>query len=411
LQLKEKVVKRLNLILIQAVFCSILMAGAAFGAGKRVGPGVPPFLVRPGLRVTLAAKGLQNARFLQFDPAGRLFVSQPGLGNIVLLSTPNHAGLFTRHTVFVSHMPAVQAMVYRDGWLWFACAGKICKTRDNGKQMQAGKILTVISGLPQGGWHWWRSLLLTRHHLYTSIGDMRNINADPPALGREEIWQYNLHGTGKTLFCTGIRNTEKLLQRPGTHQIWGCDEGSDQFGHPLGETTGHQKITDLNPPEEVNHYVKGGFYGHPYVVGNNIPRYEWLKKLGDKAIVKIAQHAIPPAWCLPAHWSAVSACFLTTNYFPGLKGDLVVCCHGSWDSQPLVGYRLEVVTFDHWTQNPSGQFPLLKTLRHGSDILARPVNCVEGADGSLYFSSDSNNCIYQVTYVGPKNISMVSTRY
>ncbi len=386
--------------------------GGIFAASAhRVGPGVPSFLVRPGLRVSLAAKGLNNARFLLLDSHGRLFVSQPGRGNIVMLTDKNGAGYFKKRSVFVANVPAVQSMVYRHGWLWFACAGRICKTRDNGTQTHAGKIVTVIKGLAHGGWHWWRSLLLTRHHLYTSIGDMRNINADPPALGREEIWQYNLDGSGKTIFCTGIRNTEKLLQRPGTHQIWGCDEGSDQFGHPLGETTGHQKITDLNPPEEVNHYIRGGFYGHPYVVGNNIPRYEWLKKLGARAIVKIAQHAIPPAWCLPAHWSAVSACFLTTNYFPGLKGDMIVCCHGSWDSQPLVGYRLEVVMFDHWTKNPSGEFPLIKTLVGGNNILARPVNCIQAPDGSLYFSSDSNNCIYHVTYVGPKNVSLATTRY
>lgn len=266
--------------------------------------------MRPGLRVILAVKGLQNARFLQLDQAGRLFLSQPGGENIILLNHPGKAGLFTRHSVFVSHAPAVHARVYRNRWLWFACAGKICKTRDDGTQVHAGPIATVFSGLPQGGWCWWRSLLLTKHHLYTSIGDMRNVNADPPALRREMIWRYNLDGTGKTLFCTGIRNTSKLLERPGTHQIRGCDEDSDQFGHPLGETMGHQKITNLNPPEEVNHYVKSGFYGHPYLTGNNIPRYEWLKNLGDKAIVKIAQHTFPPAWCLPSHWSALSACFL-----------------------------------------------------------------------------------------------------
>ena len=93
------------------------LCAAAASAASRVGPGVPPFLVRPGLRVTLAAKGLQNARFLQLDKAGRLFVSQPGRGNIILLGHPDRTGLFTQHSVFVSHVPAVQSMVYRNGWL------------------------------------------------------------------------------------------------------------------------------------------------------------------------------------------------------------------------------------------------------------------------------------------------------
>ena len=31
-----------------------------------------------------------------------------------------------------------------------------------------------------------------------------------------------------------------------------------------------QPITDYNPPGEMNKYVEGGFYGHPFIVGNQM---------------------------------------------------------------------------------------------------------------------------------------------
>ena len=42
------------------------------------------------------------------------------------------------------------------------------------------------------------------------------------------IWS-GLKGGDKKLFVSGIRNTEKLLVRPGTEEIWGMDHGSDMF--------------------------------------------------------------------------------------------------------------------------------------------------------------------------------------
>jgi len=43
------------------------------------------------------------------------------------------------------------------------------------------------------------------------------------------------------------------------------DHGSDWFGKPLEDKEDQgQPITDLIPPCEMNRYVQGGFYGHPF---------------------------------------------------------------------------------------------------------------------------------------------------
>ena len=396
---------------ILAIMSATTVSAAAVPAATgSVGPGVPPFKVRPGYRVTLVANKIANCRFLMLDGHGRLFVSEPGPGRILILSHKNREGYYTRRETFLDNYDRVQAMVYRAGWLWFATSTGIYKTRDNGTQTHAGKVTTILTGLPGDSGHWWRSLCVTGRHLYTSVGDQSNIDpwhsaADIMKTDREKIWRYNLDGTGKTLWCTGIRNTEKLLFRPGTHQLWGCDEGSDQFGHPLGEAWPNQPITDHNPPDEFNHYVRGGFYGQPFITGNDVPRYEYVKsfeKTGHPNIIKLAAEDIVPAYDFGAHWSTVSFCFFTDNKFHGARtGDAMVSCHGSWDSPKLVGYRLQLVTFDPWTGKPDGSKLMVSTLGdHGKKVLARPVNCLETSDGSVIFSSDSNGSIYRLQWVG-----------
>ena len=52
-----------------------------------------------------------------------------------------------------------------------------------------------------------------------------------------------------------------------------------------GESTGrNQPITDLNPPEEFNKYVQDGFYGHPFIMGNGVPRPEFADRRDITAI-------------------------------------------------------------------------------------------------------------------------------
>src|SRR5438270_12946211 len=58
------------------------------GGGER-GPNVPDFWVRPGYRVTLAAEKLPEARFIEFDDKGTLYLSQPGQGSISTLKEKN----------------------------------------------------------------------------------------------------------------------------------------------------------------------------------------------------------------------------------------------------------------------------------------------------------------------------------
>lgn len=384
---------------------AILIAGCA-GAVKtqsasanqgQLGPGVPAFQVRPGYRVDIAADNIQTARFLEFDDKGTLYVSLPRQGEILSLKDTNGDGVYDKRETFISGKPTVHGMHFKDGWLWFTQTQAIHKARDTSGDGKADEVVTVIpeSELPGGGGHWWRPILVTDSHIYTGVGDSGNIK-DETDTERQKIWRFNLDGTGKSLFATGIRNTEKLRLRPGTNEIWGCDHGSDWFGAPLGEREkGKQPVTDLQPPCEFNHYVEGGFYGHPFIVGDKLPRIEYHDR---PDILDLAEKTIPPAWNLGAHWAPNGFCFATADTLgPDHKGDAFIAFHGSWNSTVKVGYRIERILFDEVTSKPYGSLSIITTITDNQEVLARPVDCVEAPDGTLLWSCDYSHRVYRIS--------------
>lgn len=377
-----------------ALVAATFLASATFAqSGGQVGPGVPDgFAVRSGLKVTLAAENLAEARFLAADEAGRVYVSQPRQGKIVVLDKADEQGKFANPRVFVEGYPQVHGLQVKGDTLWFTQAGAIHKATigDDGKAVDV-KAVIPDGQLPKGSGHWWRSILVTDDAIYTSNGDSGNIT-DERESERQKIWKFDLNGSGKTLFASGIRNTEKLQLRPGTDEIWGCDHGSDWYGKPFGETDGNQPITDLNPPDELNHYVQGGFYGHPFIVGNRQPRIEFMDKVD---LVEMAAKTIPPAWQLGPHVASNGFTFLQKDGVGGNRGDVLVAFHGSWNSSSRVGYCVQRVMFDPESGLPYGAWPLVRTVKDGK-VLARPVDILELGDDIL-FSCDQTRRIYRIS--------------
>jgi glucose/arabinose dehydrogenase len=213
-----------------------------------------------------------------------------------------------------------------------------------------------------------------------------------------KIWSYKLDGSDKQLFCSGLRNTEKLLFRPGTEEIWGMDHGSDWFGKYLEDKddSNNQPITDWNPPGEFNHYVEGGFYGHPYVVGNKIPRYEFMDR---PDIVELADKTIPPEWCTAAHWAPCGWTFYSGDKFPkDTHNDAFIAFHGSWNRSKKAGYCVDRILFDNG--KPYGELSYVKFITDDGQVLGRPVDVINTPDGSLLISDDLHNKIYKLEYTG-----------
>jgi glucose/arabinose dehydrogenase len=386
-------------IRILVVLAAGTCASLATGQGRQDRPAADPQIgVRDGFELTVAAPDIEGARFMAFGPDGTLFVSVPDAGQIKACRDENNDGRYEKIATFANGHPTVHGLFWYDGWLWFTESGAIFRARDTSGDGVADEQQTVIpeGRLPKGG-HWWRSILIHSGRLYTGIGDSGNIT-DETNTDREKIWTYSLDGRDKKLFVSGIRNTEKLVVRPGTNEIWGMDHGSDWFGRELeGENNPHgQPITDLNPPDEMNLYVEGGFYGHPFLVGARVPRYEYMKR---PDMVELAAKTIPPAWSTGAHWAPNAMTFYTGKQFPReYAGDAFVAYHSSWNRQKKAGYCVTRVLFDQG--RPYGELIYANFLTSEGKVLGRPVDVVVALDGSLLISDDERGRIYRLSYTG-----------
>lgn len=353
--------------------------------------------VRDGYELSVAATLDQPARFLATDPDGTLYVSLPRPGQIRAFRDQDGDGFYEKSTVFVDDVPTAHAMQWHDGELWFTQTGAVRKARDTDGDQVADEIDTVLDEeqvYAGGGGHWWRSLLVHDGRIYTSVGDSGNITVDDGE--RQKIWSFSLDGSDKQLFASGLRNTEKLVTRPGTNEIWGMDHGSDWFGRPVGDSRQRQPITNLNPPDEMNHYVEGGFYGHPFIVGNKLPRYEFLERAD---IIELAAKTIPPAWPTGAHWASNAMTFYDAEQFPAdVRGDAFVAYHGSWNREPKAGYQVTRVLFEDG--RPYGELPYVTFLTKDDAVRGRPVDVHVANDGSLLISDDQGNRVYRLRYVG-----------
>jgi glucose/arabinose dehydrogenase len=389
-------------------------------------PNVDPQIeVREGFELTVAQADIRVPRFMEIGPDGTLYVSLPHQGQIKACTDKNEDGYYESVNTFVSNHRTVHGMFFHDGWLWFTETGAIFKARDTNGDGQADEEKTVIEKgkIPTGGGHWWRSILIHKGRIYTSIGDSGNIE-DERDTERQKIWSFALDGSDKKLFASGLRNTEKLVVRPGTDEIWGMDHGSDWFGgviegiidedeeeeeveeedreddeeeeEEISELV--QPITDYNPPCEMNHYVEGGFYGHPFIVGSRVPRYEYMKL---PEIVELAAKTIPPVWATGAHWAPNAMEFYTGEQFPEeIKDDAFVAYHGSWNRSRRSGYCLTRVLFDKGS--PFGELVYVKFITPEGEVLGRPVDAAVAPDGTLLISDDEGNKIYRLKYIGNK---------
>jgi glucose/arabinose dehydrogenase len=391
------------LALLAAMPAARVAAAAAAADAGQVGPGVPAFTVRAGYKVTLAADKLDEARFMEFDDKGNLYLSQPGRGQIVRLQDKDGDGVYETRVVFVSGKKSVHGMFFnaKDGWLYFTQPGEgsVGRARDDDGDGKADKVEEVLppGTLPAGGGHPFHAPLITDDgaSLLVTTSDRSNMTPelDSPT---KTIYRFDLATKSKSVFATGVRNTEKIRYRPGTSEIYGFDHGSDNFGQKYGDVAGSdQPITDLMPPEKLNLIKEGGFYGHPYLVANKVPRPEFADR---KDLHELADKMTNPAWTLGAHWAVCGWTFLSKDYFPGHKGDLFAACHGSWNAAKKVGYRVERVMFDPMTGRPYGSWMIVGTLsKDGGKVLARPTDCAEAPDGTVLFSSDMTKQIYRIS--------------
>jgi len=342
----------------------------------------------PGFSFVIYAADIPNARELRLTARGDLLVANPNRDQIILLTRDDNGdGRYDEKRVLFEKLNSPNGMdFYTDdqnqSWLYVAeedAIGRVLFDHVRGKTV--GAYEQVVTGLPDGGNHWKKSLRFGPDGLmYVTFGSSCNVCFEKDKR-RATMMRYRPDGSGEEIYASGLRNSEGFDWSPVDGALYATDNGRDLLG-------------DDFPPCELNKIEQGKFYGWPFANGNNIPDPDY-----GKGHEKEIANAIAPVHDFRAHNAPLGMAFLRYKNLPAdYQHAALVALHGSWNRSEKDGYK--VVSL-HWqTDGTLVEKDFMSGFLQDDKAIGRPAEIVEGADGDIFISDDYASAVYRVRYEG-----------
>lgn len=363
--------------------------------------------VPAGFTISVFARNLANARWMQVAPNGDVYLSRPRQNDVVLLRDTNRDGVADEQKVVAQNLKLVHGLALHDGKLYMAADRKVLVSdvqRDGTLSMPQ----QLIDNLPDGGQHRYRTLAFGPDNmLYISAGSTCNECPESNPESATMIMS-TPDGSARRVFAKGLRNTIGFGWNPRTGLMYGFDQGTDWRG-------------DDQAPEELNQIVVNKDYGWPYCWADR--RVDMSNQNDPPYISKMefCPTTEPSKLTYTAHSSPIGFLFYTAGMFPSeYRNDAFVAMRGSWNRAQPSGYKVVRVRFDAngapigiedfvtgWlldpppapldrpgaAATPAEQKEATRPARFG-----RIAGLAVAADGSLLIAEDENGVIYRVSY-------------
>ncbi len=246
-----------------------------------------------------------------------------------------------------------------------------------------------LTDLPAGkhNQHWTRNIIANADNskIYIAIGCGSNVaeHGIEAESGKAAIYEINPDGSGLKLYASGLRNPVGMDWAPGTQTLWTTVNERDELGNEL-------------VPDYLTSVRRGGFYGWPYSYwgGHVDPR---IKK--EDMRPDLVKTAIVPDVDLGAHTASLGLLFYTGKSFPAkYRNGAFIAQHGSWNREPLSGYKVVFVPFKNG--KPTGKYEDFLTNfivdPDKGEVRGRPVGLALLPDGSMLVTDDKTNTIWRV---------------
>ena len=368
-----------------------------------------------GLAVAAFAKDLDHPRWLYVLPNGDVLVAetntppQPGetggikgwvagmvlkragaaaptANRITLLRDADGDGVAETREAFLENLNSPFGMALVGNDFYVANADAIIRFPYKDGETKITEQGVKVVDLPGGpiNHHWTKNILASRDgkHLYVTVGSNSNVgeNGLDAEKDRAAIHELDL-ATGKMrLFASGLRNPNGLAWQPQSGALWTTVNERDEIGSDL-------------VPDYMTSVKDGAFYGWPFsYYGQHVD--ERVKPQNPELVAS----AIAPDYALGPHTASLGLAFYEANLLPSqYVGGAFIGQHGSWNRDPLSGYKVIFVPFSGGMPDGPAEDVLTGFVDANGDAQGRPVGVVVDKAGALLVADDVGNIIWRVT--------------
>lgn len=345
--------------------------------------------VREGYGLSLFAADVPDARMLRVTPAGDLLVASSSQGSVFLLyRDADGDGLSDRRKTLLENLNGPNGLDFHDGYLYVGEEDQVGRIGFAGDEV-SGAYEVVVRELPAGGNHWRKPLRFGPDGLmYLVVGSSCNVCEEADER-RAAMLRYTPAGEYLGVYASGLRNSAGFDWSPLDGELYATDNGRDLLG-------------DDYPPCELNRIEEGKFYGWPYANGDGDADPDF----GPGNEHRIA-NAVSPVFNFRAHNAPLGILFLRGQSHPEpLRGQALVALHGSWNRSEKDGYKVISLS---WGDGGIVAEDFLTGFLTDDEVIGRPAELAEGADGSVYISDDYASAVYLAT-PGGASAGVAATR-
>ncbi len=345
-----------------------------------------------GFKVEVFAENFQHPRWTYVAPNNDVFVVESNTRNsanrITIIRDENFDGVAEHRGEFKGDLNQPFGMLVLNNYFYIANTDGLYRYAYSEGDLELSGDGEKIVDLPAGGYnnHWTRNLLASKDgsKIYISVGSASNVGeyGMDKEVRRAGILEIDPDGSNEKIYASGLRNPVGMDWNPVTGELWTAVNERDKLGNNL-------------VPDYITSVKEGGWYGWPYSYYGDIkdPRWE------DAPHNDLVEKAIIPDVSVGPHTASLGFTFYTGDAFPQkYKNGAFVGQHGSWNRDPLSGYKVMFVPFVNGVpQTPEDFLTGFISNEQTGEVHGRPVGVTTLPDGSLLVNDDDSNVIWKVS--------------
>jgi glucose/arabinose dehydrogenase len=310
----------------------------------------------------------------------------PSANRITLLRDADGDGKAEFRSTLVKDLYSPFGVVLSNGRLYIANTNAIVSVPYKDGDTEITATPEKLVDLPEKplNHHWTKDLTASKDgaKLYATSGSNSNVaeNGMEAEKNRAAVLEVDVASKQTRVFASGLRNPNGATINPATGELWVVVNERDEIGSDL-------------VPDYMTSVKDGAFYGWPYsYFGQNVD--ERVQPPRPDLVAK----ALKPDYALGPHTASLGLIFNEGQLF-GEKyaGGAFIGQHGSWNRNPVSGYKVIFVPFKDGKPNGAPEDILTGFLNKDGDAQGRPVGVAIDKAGALLVADDTGNKIWRVT--------------